>query len=42
MRDKLIHDYFEVNIELVWEVVERDLPFLYQKINELLGALPAD
>ena len=28
MRDKLIHEYFGVNLHLVWEVVERDLPQL--------------
>jgi len=33
MRDKLIHDYFGVNVQLVWEVVERDLPILYEKIK---------
>ena len=27
-RDKLIHDYFETNVELIFEVVERDLPEL--------------
>ena len=26
MRDKLIQDYFGINLELVWEVVEKHLP----------------
>lgn len=26
MRDKLIHEYFGVNLALVWEVVARELP----------------
>jgi uncharacterized protein with HEPN domain len=26
MRDKLIHEYFGVDLNLVWDVVERDLP----------------
>ena len=25
MRDKMIYEYFGVNLQLVWEVVERDL-----------------
>lgn len=25
MRDKLIHEYFGTNLEIVWRVVERDL-----------------
>ena len=36
MRDKLIHDYFGINLELVWDVVERHLPPLQNKINQLL------
>ena len=39
MRDKLIHDYFGVNLQLVWDVVEGDLPVLQQKIVRLLEAL---
>ena len=28
MRDRLSHDYFGVDLDLVWRVVERDLPTL--------------
>lgn len=43
MRDKLIHDYFGVNIQLVWDVVERDLPMLRQKVTHLLEVMgPSD
>ncbi|MEX5218589.1 MAG: DUF86 domain-containing protein [Nitrospiraceae bacterium] len=41
MRDKLIHDYFGVNVKLVWDVVERDLPVLYEKVKRLLAASDA-
>ena len=33
----LIHDYFGVDLELVWNVVERDLPALKLRVDELLG-----
>ena len=36
MRDKLIHDYFGINLQLVWDVVERDLPTLQSKVIRLL------
>jgi uncharacterized protein with HEPN domain len=36
MRDMLIHDYFGVDLELVWNVVERDLPALKLRVDELL------
>ncbi|MHB8276333.1 MAG: HepT-like ribonuclease domain-containing protein [Candidatus Humimicrobiaceae bacterium] len=28
MRDKLIYGYFGVDVESVWEVAQKDLPFL--------------
>ncbi|RPI66604.1 MAG: DUF86 domain-containing protein [Ignavibacteriales bacterium] len=35
MRNRLIHGYFEVNIELVWNTVKNNLPqllLLFQKL----------
>ena len=32
MRNKLIHEYFGVDLELVWEVVERDIPILKREL----------
>ncbi len=36
MRDKLIHKYFGVDLNLTWEVVEKDLPDLKKKIKKIL------
>jgi len=36
MRNVLIHDYFGIDIEAVWSVVENDLPVLYDQIIRLL------
>ncbi|HLD83114.1 MAG TPA: DUF86 domain-containing protein [Candidatus Omnitrophota bacterium] len=38
MRDKLIHMYFGVNLELVWETIKDRLPKLETKIYEILKA----
>ncbi len=38
MRDKMIHEYFGVNLELVWAAVEHNLPALKQAAKELLAA----
>jgi uncharacterized protein with HEPN domain len=38
LRDKVIHDYFGVNLEIVWGVVEKELPNLRQAIDNLLSA----
>jgi len=37
MRDKMIHEYFGIDLELVWRVVERDLPALEAAVAALLG-----
>jgi len=39
MRDKVIHAYFGVKIERVWEVVKRDIPKLKPKFEKILGEL---
>ena len=36
MRDKVIHDYFGVNLDLVWAVVQKDLPRLRVAVQALL------
>lgn len=42
MRDKLAHRYWAMDIAIVWEVVESELPKLVAAVRELLaGRLPA-
>lgn len=36
MRDRLIHHYFGIDYQLVWDTVSNDIPNLYQQINEIL------
>jgi len=38
-RDILIHEYFGVDLDLVWEIVERDLPELKRKVQKILDEL---
>jgi uncharacterized protein with HEPN domain len=42
MRDKLIHEYFGVDLALVWDVVERELPALRPRLEALSERLAAD
>ena len=37
MRDKMIHEYFGVNLQIVWETVEEDLPSLKTLINKMIA-----
>jgi len=39
MRNKLIHDYFGVDIEKVWLTVQKDIPDLKKQINKILKNL---
>lgn len=36
LRDVLIHDYFGVDIKIVWNVVDRELPKLKNLITEII------
>ena len=42
MRDVLIHDYFEVDIETVWETVKTDIPKTKAVLNRVLETLAAE
>lgn len=37
MRDEMIHEYFGVDLQIVWNVIEQHIPALSQKVNSLLG-----
>jgi uncharacterized protein with HEPN domain len=38
MRDKLIHHYFGVDPEAVWKTIQKDIPDLKEKIENILRA----
>ena len=35
-RDKLIHGYFGVDLDLTWDIVKKDLPDLKKKVKKIL------
>lgn len=37
MRNRLIHAYFGVDLEIVWKTVQDDLPTLKGEVRTLLG-----
>ena len=41
MRDRLIHGYFDVNLDIVWQTVEQDLPPLLAQLEKILPPLPS-
>lgn len=36
MRNRMAHDYLNVDMEIVWDIITRDLPVLKLRIAELL------
>ncbi len=36
LRNKIIHEYFGIDLQLVWNIVVVDLPKLYKSINDYL------
>jgi uncharacterized protein with HEPN domain len=41
MRHILVHDYFVIDTNIVWDAIERDLPNLKSKVDGLLRKLTA-
>ena len=40
MRNRLIHAYFDINIEIVWDTVTDDLPTLTNQVRAILERPP--
>ena len=39
MRDRLIHHYFGVNLDVIWEIVTNDLPDVTPQIEAIIQEL---
>jgi uncharacterized protein with HEPN domain len=37
IRNKIVHDYLEINTDIIWDTIQNDLPALKVQIQELLG-----
>jgi len=35
MRNKVAHEYFGIDEEILWETVRRDIPMLFEKISKI-------
>ncbi len=35
IRNVIIHEYFQVNLSMIWETIQTDLPPLVKQLNEL-------
>ena len=39
-RNRLAHGYDEVNLDILWKIVETDFPPLIQQLEEIVGDEP--
>jgi len=39
MRDKLIHDYFDIDLDTVWKTAKIDIPALIPEIEKIIQQL---
>jgi uncharacterized protein with HEPN domain len=37
MRDRLVHGYFDINLDVVWETVTHDLPPLLSQLENIIS-----
>ena len=40
MRNRIVHAYFDVDLDIVWQTITEDLPFLISKLDQLGGSEP--
>lgn len=38
MRNILIHEYFGVNLQVIWKTAKEDLPFLIDSLKRIIGS----
>lgn len=37
LRNRIVHDYLNVDFDIVWEIAQNDLPLLKQQIEQILS-----
>ena len=40
MRNRLVHAYFSINLDIVWQTVQEDLPMLITRLERILQPEP--
>ena len=35
MRNRLVHDYFDINLKVLWQTTQEDLPVLIAELKKL-------
>ena len=38
MRNRIVHDYFGLDLEIIWQIIRHDLPQLKAELEKLASA----
>ena len=38
MRDRLVHHYFAIDLDILWSTIANDLPAMLQELTDVPGA----
>lgn len=39
MRHVLVHDYYQINLEILWDIIQNDIPPLREQIKGYLSQM---
>jgi uncharacterized protein with HEPN domain len=37
MRNRLIHGYFDIDLDIVWKTISEDIPTLVEELEKIIG-----
>ena len=42
LRHRIVHDYFDIDVEMIWEILIRDIPAFKQKLSGIRARLRSE
>lgn len=42
LRNRIVHDYVGINIDIIWQIISDDIPILSQELNDIKEYLDED
>jgi uncharacterized protein with HEPN domain len=42
LRHRIVHDYFDIDVEMIWEILTKDLPAFKQKLSSIRERLRSE
>ena len=42
VRHKIVHDYADIDFDVIWDILQNDIPDQYEKVKEVASTLPPE